>query len=153
MNKKQVIEYKDFGFIHVKLDEIMKKYGITTYETDSKKSDGVVLSQSLSAKKLVDEGTVIDIVVNKKETTKPVTPTVSKQNIYLMLTNKGRPGKEFTVRIEMSGGGVTGKQIIYEEKHTREDKEVLVEVTGSGQAMIEIYIDDVLDSSTVMTFQ
>ena len=36
MNKKQVIEYKDFGFIHVKLDEIMKKYGITTYELSNR---------------------------------------------------------------------------------------------------------------------
>jgi hypothetical protein len=61
-----------------------------------------------------------------------------------MLSNKGVAGKPFTVRIEMSGGGVAGKQVIYEEKHTREDKEVLVEVSGNGQAMIEIYIDNKL---------
>lgn len=130
------------------------KYGITTYETDSKKSAGIVLSQSIDANKLVDKDKEIDLVVNKKETTTtPTVPTVSKQNIYLMLSNKGVAGKEFTVRIEMSGGGVSGKQVIYEEKHTREDKEVLVEVSGNGQAMIEIYIDNVLDSSTVVTFQ
>lgn len=129
------------------------KYGITTYETDSKKSAGIVLSQSIDANKMVDKDKEIDLVVNKKDTTTPTAPTVSKQNIYLMLSNKGVAGKEFTVRIEMSGGGVSGKQVIYEEKHTREDKEVLVEVSGNGQAMIEIYIDNVLDSSTVITFQ
>ena len=36
MNKKQVIEYKDFGFIYVKLDDLMKKYGITTYELSNR---------------------------------------------------------------------------------------------------------------------
>jgi len=36
MNKKQVIEYKDFGFIDVKLDELMKKYDITTYELSNR---------------------------------------------------------------------------------------------------------------------
>lgn len=128
------------------------EFGITTYETDNSKSDGIVLSQSLTANKLVDEGTVIDIVVNKKTTVIPSKPTTSTQKIYLNLTNKGVAGKEFVVKIQMSGGGLTGKQVIYEEKHTREDKEVLLDVEGKGQAMLEVYIDGNLDSSQVINF-
>ena len=128
-------------------------YGITTYETDSKKSSGIVLSQSVSANKLVEAGKVIDIVVNKKENKEPVTPTINTQKIYLNLTTKGIAGKAFTVRIEMSGGGVSGKQVIYEEKHTREDKELLLDVSGNGLAMIEVYIDGKLDSSQQINFK
>jgi len=130
-------------------------YGITTYETDSTKSNGIVLSQSISHGKLVPEGKVIDIVVNKKENSNPEPdePKVSTQKIYLNLKNKGVAGKEFTVRIEMSGGGVTGKQTIYEEKHTREDKELLLDVSGNGLAMLEVYIDGKLDSSQQINFK
>lgn len=130
-------------------------YGITTYETDTTKSNGIVLSQSLSHGKLVAEGTVIDIVVNKRENTKPEPdePTVFTQKIYLNLKNKGVAGKEFTVKIEMSGGGLSGKQTIYEEKHTREDKELLLDVTGNGLAMLEVYIDGKLDSSQQINFK
>ena len=122
-------------------------------QRDSKKSNGVVLSQSVSANKLVEAGKVIDIVVNKKENKEPVTPTVNTQKIYLNLSTKGIAGKTFTVRIEMSGGGVSGKQVIYEEKHTREDKEVLLDVSGNGLAMIEVYIDGKLDSSQQINFK
>jgi len=36
MLQRQVIEYKDFGFIEVKLDELMKKEKITTYELSNR---------------------------------------------------------------------------------------------------------------------
>jgi serine/threonine-protein kinase len=127
------------------------EFGIITYEEDKTKSDGIVLSQSQSANKLVDEGTVIDLVVNKKTTVVPEKPTTSTQKIYLNLMNKGVAGKEFTVKIEMSS--VSGKQVIYEEKHTREDKEVLIEVSGRGLAMLEVYIDGRLDSSKEIVFK
>ena len=130
-------------------------YGITTYDKDTAKSNGIVLSQSLSHGKLVAEGTVIDIVVNKRETSKPEPeePKVSTQKIYLNLKNKGVAGKEFTVKIEMSGGGIAGKQTIYEEKHSREDKELLLDVSGNGLAMLEVYIDGKLDSSQQINFK
>lgn len=33
---KQIIEYKDFGYIKIKLHEIMKEKNITTYELSTK---------------------------------------------------------------------------------------------------------------------
>ena len=32
MEKRQIFEYKDFGFIEIKLDDFMKKRKITNYE-------------------------------------------------------------------------------------------------------------------------
>ena len=36
MLSKQVVEYKDFGYVVIKLDKIMKERNISTYELSSK---------------------------------------------------------------------------------------------------------------------
>ena len=45
-----------------------------------------------------------------------------------------------------------GKQVIYEASHTRDDQELLLNVSGNGQAMLEIYIDGVRDSAQEIKF-
>lgn len=136
-----------------KLLEVNKlEVGNVTYQTDNTKSNGIILSQKTAANTSVEEGTKIDYVVNKITTVAPPTPSKVTLPIYISLLNKGVEGREFTVRVEISGGGYIGKQVIYEKNHTREDKEVLVNVSGNGQAMMEIYIDGVRDSAQEIKF-
>ncbi|MBQ7668127.1 MAG: Stk1 family PASTA domain-containing Ser/Thr kinase [Clostridia bacterium] len=130
--------------------------GEVTYDTNNSKSNGIILSQKIVAGTSVEEGTQIGYVVNKvTQTATPTpTPTPSKVTlpIYIALANKGVAGSPFEVRVEISGGGYVGKQVIYKNTHTREDEEILVNVSGNGRAMLEIYINGVRDSAQEIKF-
>lgn len=63
MLNKQVLEYKDFGYISVKLDSIMKAKDITTYEL-SKKTN--IRFQTISKLRSANEVTRINLDVLAK---------------------------------------------------------------------------------------
>jgi len=136
-----------------KLLEVNKlEVGNITYETNNSKSNGTVLSQKTAKGTSVKEGTKIDYVVNKITAVIPSGPSKVTKEIYILLANKGVEGREFTVRVEVSGGGYIGKQVVYEKNHTRADEELYVPISGNGQAMVEIYIDGVRDSAQEVKF-
>jgi len=129
----------DYGFV----------YGVTTYETDQTKANGIVLSQSIKSGNLVEKGTKIDIVVNYIETN--TNSKISTQKVYLNLSNKGTAGKEFLVMLKLTDNNSTHK-VVYKAKHSREDGAILLDISGSGQGILEIYIDGTLDSTQQITF-
>ena len=63
MLDKQVLEYKNFGYIKVKLDGIMKKKDITTYELSTKTN---VRFQTIKKLREADEVTRINLDVIAK---------------------------------------------------------------------------------------
>lgn len=63
MLDKQVLEYKNFGYIKVKLDGIMKKRDITTYELSTKTN---VRFQTIKKLRETDEVTRINLDVIAK---------------------------------------------------------------------------------------
>ncbi len=63
MLEKQVIEYKDFGYVKIKLDDIMKEKKITTYEL-SKNAN--IRFQTVSKLREADEVTRINLDVIAK---------------------------------------------------------------------------------------
>lgn len=63
MLNRQVLEYKDFGYIHIKLDSIMQAKNITTYEL-SKKTN--IRFQTISKLKSANEVTRINLDVLAK---------------------------------------------------------------------------------------
>lgn len=60
---KQVLEYKDFGYIKIKLDTIMKSKNITTYELSTKAD---VRFQTIKKLRESDEVTRINLDVIAK---------------------------------------------------------------------------------------
>lgn len=130
---------RDSGFV----------YGMTTYETDKTKANGIVLAQSIKSGNLVEKGTIIDIVVNYIETN--TNSKISTQKVFLNLSNKGTAGKEFMVMLKLTDNTSTNK-VIYEEKHSREDGSVFLDISGSGQGILEIYIDGTLNSTQQIKF-
>jgi len=45
-----------------------------------------------------------------------------------------------------------GSDTIYEKRHTREDKEIGIPISGTGNQLLQVYIDGKLDSEQVMKF-
>ena len=130
---------RDSGFV----------YGMTTYETDKTKANGIVLAQSIKSGNLVEKGTIIDIVVNYIETN--TNSKISTQKVFLNLSNKGTAGKEFVVMLKLTDNNSTNK-VVYEAKHSREDGSVFLDISGSGQGILEIYIDGTLNSTQQIKF-
>ncbi len=113
-----------------------KKLKVTvTYANDTSKADGVVLTQSLKENAEVEEGTVIELSVNRLEKTKTVTISLSK-------LTEGVEGDSVVVKITAQVEGVTNT--IHNQTHTKTDgvfEDFTVDVNGFTSAKIIIYID------------
>jgi serine/threonine-protein kinase len=116
------------------------------FVSDTSKSDGIVIAQSVEKDTSVEEGTEVVLTVNRLTTS-----NVQTQTVYINLSNKGIAGVPFNVKVEVSGGSVN-KKVIYEKTHTQDDGEIGIPVSGNGTALLRVYIDNVLDSEQVIQF-
>ncbi len=121
-------------------------FKLTTTFEESTKAANTVLKQSVDKGSTVEVGTTVALVVSKAKDV----AVQNKQTIYLNLSNKGINGSEFLVEVKISGGGYTGKKTLYSKKHTSADGEIGVDIYGKGEAMLEVYIDGVLDASQML---
>lgn len=112
--------------------------GEEKYSQDSKKGDGIVLKQSISKGTMVKEGKKIDLTINVNKL-----PT---QTVYINVANKAPNKDSFVVRVKL------GTDIVYEKRHTRADEEIGIPVSGSGNQLLQVYIDGKLDSEQIMNF-
>lgn len=76
---------------------------------------------------------------------------LAENEMYLNidLTNKGIKEK-FEVRVEEVGGLIIGKRVEYEGTHTRKDGMIRIKVTKEVGAMINVYIDNKIDSQMLI---
>ena len=112
--------------------------GEEKYAQDSKKGDGIVLKQSITKGTKIKEGKKVDLTINVNKL-----PT---QTIYINIANKAPNKDSFVVKVKL------GSEVVYEKRHTRADGEIGIPISGSGNQLLQVYIDGKLDSEQVMKF-
>ena len=124
------------------LQELNLKVNIT-YSEDSSKANGVVLSQSQKQNSEVDEGTLIELTVNRIQKTKTVTIPVAN---YLDASEE----EAVTLKVVAKVEGVSNT--IYEKKVSSPYNSVDVSVNGYTTATLSIYINGTLKNTQNVTF-
>jgi len=114
----------------------------TTYSTDNTKEDGVVLTQSLKQNSEVDEGTMIELVINRLQ--KSVMVDVPISTLAAEMTG------DLSVRVDVTVEGVTNT--VYSETVSEPYADTSVTVNGFDEAKVSIYINGKLVSEKTVTF-
>lgn len=113
-----------------------------TYDTDTSKADGVVLTQSLKQNSEVEEGTMIELVINRLQKTTTVEIPISS-----LATDKTG---DISVKVEATVEGVTNT--VYDATVSEPYSDTSVSINGFSTAKIKIYIDGTLVSEKTVTF-
>ena len=124
------------------LQELNLKVNVK-YSEDTNKSNGVVLSQSQKQNAEVEEGTLIELTVNKIQKSKTVTIPVAS---YV----ESEEEKDITLKVVAKVEGVSNT--IYEKKISYPYSSVDVSVNGYTTATLSIYIDGTLKNTQNVTF-
>lgn len=124
------------------LQELNLKVNVK-YSEDTSKANGVVLSQSQKQNAEVDEGTLIELTVNRVQKTKTVTVPVAN---YVEKTDDS----DVTLKVVAKVEGVSNT--IYEKKISAPYDSVDVSVNGYTTATLSIYIDGTLKNTQNVTF-
>ncbi|MDD2627344.1 MAG: Stk1 family PASTA domain-containing Ser/Thr kinase [Clostridia bacterium] len=116
------------------------------YSEDASKSNGTVLTQSQKQNAEIEEGTLIELSVNRIQKSKVVTIAVES---YIDIEEEEDP-KDITVKVMAKVEGVTNT--IYDKKVKSPYNSVDVTVNGYTTAVLTIYIDGVLKDTQNITF-
>lgn len=136
-----------------------------TYEENSNKSDGVVISQSISANKTVKEGTSITISVNKLPTKSTVTVNVNLKSLMKYID----PEPQTTTEVDEEGNVVNtvtttpevksakvmikvGDDIIYSETKKLNTTDISATYSATGVKDVKVYVDDVVKFNKSVDF-
>ena len=112
------------------------------YDTDTSKADGVVLAQSIKQNSEVEEGTMIELTVNRLQKTLTVAIPIST-------LAAGKTG-DIVVRVEATVEGITNT--VYNATVSEPYADTSVNINGFSDAKIRIYIDNTLVSEKTVTF-
>lgn len=112
------------------------------YDTDTSKPDGVVLAQSIKQNSEVEEGTMIELTVNRLQKTATV-------SIPISTLAAGKTG-DIVVRVEATVEGITNT--VYNTTVSEPYTDASVNINGFSDAKIRIYIDNTLVSEKTITF-
>ena len=143
-----------------------------TYEENSNKSDGVVISQSISANKTVKEGTSITISVNKLPTKSTVTVNVNLKSLMKYTEpepqtvtntvsevdengNTIETEKTTTITPEIKSAKVVikvGEDIIYSETKKLNTTDISTTYSATGVKDVKVYVDDVVKYNKSVDF-
>ena len=117
-----------------------------SYANDMSKADGVVLTQSLKENAEVEEGSLVELTVNRLEKTKTV-------NITLSTLAEGIEEETISVKVTAQVEGVTNT--IHNSTHTKIDEifsDFTVDVNGFTSAKITVYINDEVKEQKTISF-
>ena len=124
-----------------------KKLKVTvSYANDMSKADGIVLTQSYKENSEVEEGTTIELTVNRLEKTKTVTITLST-------LAEGIEGETVTVKVTAQVEGVTNT--LHNGSHTKQEEafqDFTVDVNGFTSAKITVYVNDEVKEQKTISF-
>ncbi|MBC8536982.1 Stk1 family PASTA domain-containing Ser/Thr kinase [Feifania hominis] len=109
----------------------------TAESVPSDKAPGVVLSQSIEAETEVSEDTVVNLTVSDGS----LYP--QEREITITLPQMAEP---FLVTVRQSN------EIVYEQTHTSDQGSLRLVLRGSGEEMVEIYINGELSQSSYVNF-
>lgn len=135
-----------------------------TYEENTNKSDGIVISQSVSANKTVKEGTTITLTVNKLPTKSKVTVNVNLKSLMNYTepeapqTPTNTEANETTVAPktpEVKSAKVVikvGEDNIYSETKKLTTTDITASYTTSGVKEVKVYVDDVVKYNKSVDF-
>lgn len=124
------------------LQELNLKVNVT-YSEDTNKANGIVLSQSQKQNAEVEEGSLIELTVNRIQKSKVVTIPVA--NFVESETEE-----DVTLKVVAKVEGVSNT--IYEKKVSAPYDSVDVSVNGYTTATLSIYIDGTLKNTQNVTF-
>ena len=124
------------------LQELNLKVNVT-YSEDTNKTNGVVLSQSQKQNAEVEEGTLIELTVNRIQKSKVVTIPVAS---YV----ESETEEDVTLKVVAKVEGVSNT--IYEKKVSYPYDSIDVSVNGYTTATLSIYIDGTLKNTQNVTF-
>ena len=136
-----------------------------TYEENTNKSDGIVISQSINANKTVKEGSSISLIVNKLPTKSKVTVNVNLKS----LMNYTEPEQQqptntasnetnttqTTTPPEIKSSKVVikvGEDTIYSETKKLTTTDITASYTASGVKDVKVYVDDVVKYNKSVDF-
>lgn len=125
------------------IEKLNLKVGSISYKSDTTKSDGVIISQSVKENSEIEEGTSIDLVINRLQKSKSVIVNMEE---YLKESTKSSVQIKVTATIE----GVTNT--IYTGTMTSPFEKFDVTVNGFSQAIVYVYIDGSLVDTINITF-
>lgn len=124
------------------LQELNLKVNVS-YSEDTNKQNGVVLSQSYKQNAEVEEGTLVELTINRIQKSKVVTIPVAS---YI----EGDSEEDVTLKIVAKVEGVSNT--IYEKKVSSPYNSIDVSVNGYTTATLSIYIDGTLKNTQNVTF-
>lgn len=128
------------------------------YEENTNKSDGIVLSQSVTANKTVKEGSSITITVNKLPTKSKVTVNVNLKSLMKYTepdTTPDATANETTKPAEAKSVKVVikvGDDNIYSETKKLTTTDITASYTTSGVKEVKVYVDDVVKYNKSVDF-
>lgn len=145
-----------------------------TYEENSNKSDGVVISQSVNANKTVKEGSSISLIVNKLPTKSKVTVNVNLKSLMNYTEPEPEPVEEqpadnstnetnetnttsttTTKPAEVKSSKVVikvGEDTIYSETKKLTTTDITASYSASGVKDVKVYVDDVVKFNKSVDF-
>ena len=131
------------------LEEAELTVGTIKYESDTTKSNGIVLEQGIEADKTVDEKTPVSLTVNKLEEIKSGTLNINLKSFLKYKPEKDEDGKEIPadkveVKVTVTSAGV--EDTIYKKSHTEDTEKITVPVEGIGTVTIKVFIDGVRET-------
>ena len=119
---------------------------VLSYANDISKADGTVLTQSLKENSEVEEGSTIELTINRLEKTKTI--TINLNNLA-----EGIEEETIGVKITAQVEGVTNT--IHNQTHSKgEDgfEDFTVDINGFTSAKITVYINDEVKEQKTISF-
>ncbi len=113
-----------------------------SYEEDSTKDNGVVLKQSIESGKVVDEGTIITITVNKVAEMKQGTVKVNVKSLLAYTPEKDEEGKEIVEKATIKI--MVGNDTIYHQSEAKTKTDISASFNAKGNVIIKVYVDDIV---------
>ncbi len=118
--------------------------GTIRYETDTTKSNGVVLKQGIDADKVVDEKTAVTLTVNKLEEIKTGTVNINLKSLLGYKEKVDEDGvavepESVEVVVKVTSNGI--EDTIYKKSHKENTEKITVPVEGVGTVTIKVFVD------------
>ena len=135
----------------------------THYEQNNNKPNGYVTAQSIPQNKETEEGSVVEITVNRLSKTKEIVVSLAEilPKEEVVEKPETKPGeeaqkpevnkdKEYNIRVTAKVEGATNT--VYSEKHKLSDKEIRFSVSGFTTAEVNVYVGDTVKKQMTVDF-
>ena len=131
------------------ISEAELKVGNVRYETDTTKSNGVVLKQSIEADKTVDEQTPVTITINKLAEIKTGTVNINLKKLLNYEKKKDEEGKDIPAKSVKVSIKVDDDTVLNSE-YKEDTEKITKEIEGVGTVTVKILINGVVEKTKTL---